>query len=403
MFPARLAHYFIQRFSQVGDLVVDPFSGRGTVALQSRVEGRRSITNDLNPLAYVLSRAKAEPPSWTSAMQAVQELEERFAAAPMSCGTPPDDIKMLYHPFTMKQIEHVRAHLRRFPLTELGPSDLMIAGALVGIMHGSYRRDGSSRYLSISMPNTFSMSPSYVEKYIADKGLIAPEQDLFDLLREKLARLYLDSVNGPDGVVYNDDAATFLSSGNCIPDSSVDLIVTSPPYLQVVNYGTSNWIRLWLLGVDGVGRGRGEGRRSLDAALDHRHTYTSYLTFMARVLRSIERTLRPHGVAAVVIGDVAHPGEKAIPLAANLWHDLSESTSLRLVGLIEDYLPVQNKVSRIWGDTKGQATSRDCILVLAHQDAVVPDIVGPVSWEEPYRDGGPDAAHRRIRLLRKTV
>ena len=41
----------------------------------------------------------------------------------------------------------------------------------------------------------------------------------------------------------------------------VDLIVTSPPYLQVVNYGTANWIRLWLMGLDEVGRESGAGRK----------------------------------------------------------------------------------------------------------------------------------------------
>ena len=55
---------------------------------------------------------------------------------------------------------------------------------------------------------------------------------------------------------------------------SVDLVVTSPPYLQVVNYGTANWIRLWLLGVDEVGRERGAGRKKLNGELDHRHNYT---------------------------------------------------------------------------------------------------------------------------------
>src|SRR5262245_32109089 len=57
MFPAKLVHYFLQRYSRPGDLVVDPFSGRGTTVLQARVEGRRAVGNDLNPLAYVLSRA----------------------------------------------------------------------------------------------------------------------------------------------------------------------------------------------------------------------------------------------------------------------------------------------------------------------------------------------------------
>ena len=39
MFPAKLVHYFIQRFSEPGDLVLDPFSGRGTVPLAGAGRG----------------------------------------------------------------------------------------------------------------------------------------------------------------------------------------------------------------------------------------------------------------------------------------------------------------------------------------------------------------------------
>jgi len=71
-----------------------------------------------------------------------------------------------------------------------------------------------------------------------------------------------------------------------------------------------------------------------------------------------------------------------------------------MLEFIEDKLPVQNKVSRIWGETKGQATDRDCALVLARNDGH-PD-AGPelIDWDEPYKDGGPDAAHARIKEMR---
>src|SRR5215207_924680 len=78
MFPAKLAHYFIQRYSRPGGVVLDPFSGRGTVPLQARVEGRCTISNDLSPLAYVLSRAKAKPPSWVAVNKYLDNLEKRY-------------------------------------------------------------------------------------------------------------------------------------------------------------------------------------------------------------------------------------------------------------------------------------------------------------------------------------
>lgn len=398
MFPAKLAHYFIQRYSRAGDLVVDPFSGRGTVPLQARVEGRRVIANDLNPLAYVLSSAKADPPSWVAVTTELGRLEKHYTRRKDEPDVSPD-IKMLYHPDTLRQLCFIRDYLHAEKLLDWSPEKRMIAGALAGIMHGAHRRDGSSQYLSISMPNTFSMSPTYVANFIREKGLTAPKQDVFERIRDKLARLYLDAIDGPTGATFAADASALLTLGE-IKKQSVDLIVTSPPYLRVVNYGTANWIRLWLLGVDEVGRDQGKGRKQLDGVLDHRHTYESYKNFMRRLLFGIEQCLTPNGVAVLVIGDVVQPGRDRMPLAEQMWDDLRGETRLHLLQLIEDHISVEKKVSRIWGDTKGQATDKDCVLVLSRQGADVLDNADDIDWDEPYEGGGPDAAHARVRALR---
>ena len=60
-FPAALAHAFIARYSRPGDVVLDPFSGRGTTPLQACAEGRIGVGNDLNPFAHLLTASKVEP------------------------------------------------------------------------------------------------------------------------------------------------------------------------------------------------------------------------------------------------------------------------------------------------------------------------------------------------------
>jgi site-specific DNA-methyltransferase (adenine-specific) len=402
MFPAKVAHYFIARYSRPGDLVLDPFSGRGTTALQARIDGRRALCNDLSPLAYVLSRAKVDPPSWESVNAFVDELERACRSARRRQQDVSDDIRMLYHDNTLRQLCFVRERLLSRSVADWTREELMVAGSLSGIMHGAWRRDDTSQYLSISMPNTFSMSPAYVKKYIEENGLNKLDQDVFQCLRNKLARLYLDDVSGIAGEAFHYDASELLNGGG-IESGSIDLVLTSPPYLRVVNYGTSNWIRLWLLGIEEVGRERGEGRKRLDEALDHQHTYNSYCDFMLRILLGIERVLKADGVAVVVIGDVKDPDkDQAIPLAAQVWNDIKDRTGLRLIEIVEDDLPVQNKVSRIWGDTKGQATSRDCALVLTHK-AGQPNLDRTdVDWDEVYKDGGPDAAHARLLAISRS-
>lgn len=400
MFPAKVAHQFIQQYSRPGQVVLDPFSGRGTTALQARVEGRKAIANDLSPLAYVLSRAKAAPPTWEDVNALVDELEKASKVRSVRELDVSQDIRMLYHDNTLAQLCFIRERLLVKEITTWNDAEFMLAGSLAGILHGGWRRDGSSQYLSISMPNTFSMSPAYVAKFIREKGLQKLDQDVFERLRDKLARLYLDENSRDSGVAHHLDAATLLT-GNQLAPGSVDLVVTSPPYLQVVNYAQSNWIRLWLLGIDEVGREQGAGRKKLDAVLDHRHTYSSYCDFMLRTTLGIQRCLNKDGVAVVVIGDVKDPSkEDTLPLAQQMWDDIGDRTGMRLVEVIKDDLPAQSKVSRIWGETKGQATNRDCALVLAHANGDPQLGDTDVDWDEQWKDGGPDAAHERLRSLR---
>ena len=130
---------------------------------------------------------------------------------------------------------------------------------------------------------------------------------------------------------------------------------------------------------------RGSPRKDVrDAALDHNHTYASYKKFLLRTLQGVRRVLKQHGVAAIVIGDVADPGKHPRPLAVQIWNDMGTDTGLELLELVEDHLPVQYKVSRIWGETKGQATARDCALVLRRDDGS-PDVSQEaIDWDEPY-------------------
>src|SRR5947207_12574600 len=94
-FPAALTHAFIARYSRPGDVVLDPFSGRGTAPLQACAEGRIGVGNDLNPFAHLLTAAKVAPATrpeartrlaalrlaWASASTAWSELADEVASS----------------------------------------------------------------------------------------------------------------------------------------------------------------------------------------------------------------------------------------------------------------------------------------------------------------------------------
>lgn len=361
MFPPGIPRYFIEQFTKPGDVVLDPFSGRGTSPLEACVSGRIGIGIDLSPLAYILTAAKVDPPSLDSALKRINELRVRYKRP--NVDDVPDNIKMLFNGrLTLPQIVYLRnglSHKKRV--------DRFLLASLAGILHGNYNDAmNDSSYLSISMPNTFSMSPNYIRRYIRKHHLRKLSLDVFKKLTAKIRRLFKNGMPEARGYAYRANARNFASIRNqAFKTSNVKLIITSPPYLKVVNYGTYNWIRLWLLGES-------IEKTNKDLLLDDKHGINSYEDFLGDVLNQCERVLRPDGLCALVIGDVEEQNKnserKSYNLSEGMWNRLKQRTKLKLFTIIEDVLPEENKVTRIWGKTQGNATKTDRILLLYKDD-----------------------------------
>ncbi|NQT01350.1 MAG: site-specific DNA-methyltransferase [Planctomycetes bacterium] len=357
MFPPGIPRYFIEQFTKPGDVVLDPFSGRGTAPLEACVSGRVGIGIDLSPLAHILTAAKVDPPTLDSVLTRIDELRVSYKRP--SVDNVPDNIKMLFDGrLTLPQIVYLRNEL-----SHAKKVDKFLLASLAGILHGNYNdaMDDSS-YLSISMPNTFSMSPNYIRRYVKENHLHKLPLDVFEKLTVKVNRLFKNGMPSTRGYAYRANARNFASLRNpAFKTSNVKLIITSPPYLKVVNYGTYNWIRLWLLGES-------IEKTNEDLLLDDKHCINSYERFLGDVLNQCERVLRPDGVCALVIGDVEKQDKnakrKSYNLSEGMWDRLKQRTKLNFFTTIKDSLPEENKVTRIWGKTQGKATKTDRILLL---------------------------------------
>ncbi len=371
MFPPRIPHYFIQRFTRKGDRVLDPFSGRGTTPTQACVEGRVGIANDPNPLAYILSRAKVDPPEKQAVLARLGELEQEYRPASVDLPDGDHPIRVVFHPHTLEQLAHLKSVLTN------NREDVFIRATILGILHGKYRRSGDdSIYLSIDMPNTFSMSPDYIRRYVDEKGLQYLELDVFANTRRRIERLYRKGIPPVKGEAYRQDVRRLHE---VVLPESIQLVVSSPPYLKVVKYGLYNWIRLWFLDVPVA---------EVDRSLDDGHALPAYLEFTGETIRQLERLLQPGGLAALVIGDVAQNGparsahgeaEPPLNLAEVVWKSAQAGTDLRLMDIVPDAIADSAKVTRIWNQTRGRATQTDRILVLCKGDR--PAVNNPsVTW-----------------------
>src|SRR5512140_3378395 len=74
MFPAEFVREKVEVFSAPGDWVFDPFCGRGTTILESLLLGRNAAGSDINPVAFCVARAKAEPPTLAAVLRRISDL-----------------------------------------------------------------------------------------------------------------------------------------------------------------------------------------------------------------------------------------------------------------------------------------------------------------------------------------
>jgi DNA methylase len=167
MFPPQVPHVFIRWLTQPGDVVYDPFAGRGTAPMEACRLGRLGVGSDANPLAYILTGAKVDPPDPAEAVAQLADLRRNCKPGDPACA--PDDIRMLYHPRVLGQLLWLRQTLDKETR-----ADRFLMALLLGVMHANYRPGAPARGLSISMPNTFSMSPGYVHRYIREYQLLPP-------------------------------------------------------------------------------------------------------------------------------------------------------------------------------------------------------------------------------------
>lgn len=364
MFPPAMPHVFIRWLTAPGDVVYDPFSGRGTTVFEACAQGRIGLGSDANPLAWVLSAAKADPPSPVSVRERLAELR-RLRRRDGVAAQPPE-IEAVFDPGVLEQLAWLRSEL-----SVASKVDRYLYAVMLGVLHANARADGTPRGLTIAMPNTFSMSPRYVMNYKRKHGLVPPRRDVLEFLEDRILKLGDLPGGFRPGRAWRRDA---INSRTSLPTSQqASLIFTSPPYLGVMKYGKLNWLRLWLLGYE---------PREVDSKLFASGSLDLYLSFMSRAIERMTEALSRDGRICLVIGDVRRDAGD-IKLAEAVAESCVPRSTLRIDALIEDALPLAHKVSRIWKEKRGHATKTDRVLVISKKCAPRLPRLPVVDWAAP--------------------
>jgi DNA modification methylase len=295
-FPPALANYFIENFSKKGDRVLDPFSGKGTTALEACLSGRYGIGCDVAPEAYALTCAKTNTIDHDEAVKYLQNLELEDITK-KELDEVQDEVKIFYTENVLKQLLSFRKAIdkdysfkkekvRTLKSKERSKYAKYWTGVIIGILHGS-----SETSLSVPCSHSFSMAPNYVKNYSIKHGLEKPERDLKQCLIKRSEKLLSDGALKYEGL-------SLLTSAMDMPvdlEASIDLIVTSPPYFTAQSYAWDNWLREWYLGYD---------FKEVRKETLHTSVEDKYRLAMREHLEEAYKTLKPKRWAFYVVGDV---------------------------------------------------------------------------------------------------
>ena len=325
-FPARMAPGLAWEALKDGQSakplrVLDPMSGSGTVLAVARSMGHRAIGNDVDPLAVLISRV------WTTSI----DLQQTGAAADKVLANARSIFKSLpkRNAYPKDADDETRKFTRywfddyaRRQLAALATAISEVEDETVrNVLWCAFSRliiskqSGASRAmdLSHSRPHrVFARAPAKpFRKFLSAVGYVAKNC------------IHNGDDSGPPAKVYEGDARHLP-----LQDGSIDLVITSPPYLNAIDYlRCSKFSLVWmgypiheLRGIrsESIGTEKGPdaednqqtvldilSRLKLRPELEKRYEaiLLRYIDDIRRTVKETARVLVDGGKAVYVVGD----------------------------------------------------------------------------------------------------
>jgi hypothetical protein len=259
--------------------------GRGTTLLEAAFLGRVPLGCDINPLSQALLFPRLQPPT-------MQQVEERLSTIRWeSCQDLPEELLVFYHPTTLQHLCSLRQHLLRGDGDAVDRWIQMVAlTRLAGHSPGFF-----SVY---TLPPNQAVSLESQRRINEKRKQTPPPRDVAQIILRKSQSLLQDLTHDQRQQLHlqAQQARLFTTSSEqplAIPSQKISLVITSPPFLDVVDYALDNWLRCWFLGLN---------PSSIAPTVTRREG--EWQNHITNVLCNCYRMLKPGGVVAFEVGEV---------------------------------------------------------------------------------------------------
>ncbi|MET3728193.1 DNA modification methylase [Fictibacillus halophilus] len=226
-FIPQIPRWAIEEYSKVGDLVLDPFLGSGTTAIESLLYNRHAVGFDVNPVARLIAKVKTTPIDPLKLEECYTNLIININADTNIKENVIPDIPNITKWFTEESIYN----LSRFKYYILQIEDQDIKDFFLITFSAIIRKCSNAEYRS--------------QKTYVSSRFRKPPADVFKMFDRRfhqylkgMSHLYNSlRVNNVSARVIASSAADFsLSDITEEPKVKVDLAITSPPYVTAVEY-----------------------------------------------------------------------------------------------------------------------------------------------------------------------
>lgn len=287
-------------YGYLGAVVWDPMAGSGTTLVEASVAGMPSVGTDINPIATLVARAKTQLLNDLALQQIASVREQCLSLATLLKHDHGAASRLIadselpaipnrdhwFHKHSSRELVMLKRTIECFA-TSQAAHDLCFAAMSAVIVAVSYQ-DSETRWRATARP---WLPGDALEKFGGR-------------LTSAVAAVhkYAEKARAP-AEVHTADARHAT-----VEDSSVDLVITSPPYANSHDYYLYNKLRMFWLGYD-VHSVQASEIGSRNRHSDKKESISTYFSSLAGVLTRIRHALRPTGRAVLVVGDAVIRGE----------------------------------------------------------------------------------------------